>query len=85
MRGDIPPLPQYAFMAWCSLKAQGQILPFTFYVAYQNFKSKRNVKDGPQLHSPAESNVDSPQSYSVHTTSIFLSSAVLMVSLMKST
>jgi len=23
MRGDIPPLPQYAFMAWCSVKRKG--------------------------------------------------------------
>jgi hypothetical protein len=23
--GAIPPLPQYAFMAWCSAKAQGQL------------------------------------------------------------
>jgi hypothetical protein len=23
VRGDIPPFPQYAFMAWCSVKAQG--------------------------------------------------------------
>jgi hypothetical protein len=32
MRGAIPSLPQYAFMAWCSVKAQGQLflclLPF---------------------------------------------------------
>jgi hypothetical protein len=25
MRGAIPPLPQYAFTAWCSVKAQGQL------------------------------------------------------------
>jgi hypothetical protein len=25
MSGTIPPLPQYAFMAWCSVKAQGQL------------------------------------------------------------
>jgi hypothetical protein len=25
MRGAIPPLSQYAFMAWCSVKAQGQL------------------------------------------------------------
>jgi len=24
MSGAIPPLPQYALMAWCSFKAQGQ-------------------------------------------------------------
>jgi len=25
MSGAIPLLPQYAFMAWCSVKAQGQL------------------------------------------------------------
>jgi hypothetical protein len=25
MNGAIPLLPQYAFMAWCSVKAQGQL------------------------------------------------------------
>jgi hypothetical protein len=25
MHGAIPPLPQYASMAWCSLKAEGQL------------------------------------------------------------
>jgi hypothetical protein len=25
MHEAIPPLPQYAFMAWCSVKAQGQL------------------------------------------------------------
>jgi hypothetical protein len=25
MSEDIPPLPQYAFMAWCLVKAQGQL------------------------------------------------------------
>jgi hypothetical protein len=25
MSGAIPPLPQYAFMAWCLVKAQGQL------------------------------------------------------------
>jgi len=29
MSGAIPPLPQYAFTAWCSAEAQGQL--FTFY------------------------------------------------------
>jgi hypothetical protein len=26
MSGAILPVPQYAFMAWCSVKAQGQVL-----------------------------------------------------------
>jgi hypothetical protein len=25
MGGAMPPLPQYAFIAWCSVKAQGQL------------------------------------------------------------
>jgi hypothetical protein len=25
MSGALPPLPQYAFMAWCSVKVQGQL------------------------------------------------------------
>jgi hypothetical protein len=25
MSGAIPPIPQYAFMAWCLVKAQGQL------------------------------------------------------------
>jgi hypothetical protein len=34
MREAIPPLPQYAFMAWCSVKAQGQLylLPLTVFL-----------------------------------------------------
>jgi hypothetical protein len=35
MREAIPPLPQYAFMAWCLVKAQGQLyLCFTFILLY---------------------------------------------------
>jgi hypothetical protein len=32
MNGALPPLSQYAFMAWCSVKkmAQGRLYPFTF-------------------------------------------------------
>jgi hypothetical protein len=30
MCGAIPPLPQYAFMAWCSVKAQGQFYLLIF-------------------------------------------------------
>jgi hypothetical protein len=44
MSGAIPPLPQYALMAWCSVKSTGTALslPFTiemhFYsVQYQEF------------------------------------------------
>jgi hypothetical protein len=30
MSGAIPPLPQYAFMAWLSVKAQGQIYLYIY-------------------------------------------------------
>jgi hypothetical protein len=36
MRGAIPPLPQYAFTTWCSVKSAGTNLPFTFYVHLLN-------------------------------------------------
>jgi hypothetical protein len=31
MRGAIPPLPHYAFMAWRSVKAQGEIYLYPKY------------------------------------------------------
>jgi hypothetical protein len=36
MSGAIPPLPQYAFTAWCLVKAQGQLylFPYTFNFMY---------------------------------------------------
>jgi hypothetical protein len=30
MSGAIPPVPQYAFMAWFSVKARGKLYVFTF-------------------------------------------------------
>jgi hypothetical protein len=30
MNGAIPPLPQYALMAWCLVKAQGQLYPLLY-------------------------------------------------------
>jgi hypothetical protein len=32
MRGATPPLPQYAFMTWYSVKAQGQLYPLPLYL-----------------------------------------------------
>jgi hypothetical protein len=45
MRGDIPPLPQYVFMAWCSVKAQGQLylLPFFYCTADMHFNCYLSV------------------------------------------
>jgi len=31
---ELPPLPQYVFMAWCSAKAQGRI--YLFYFTFTN-------------------------------------------------
>jgi hypothetical protein len=42
MSGAIPPLPQYAFMAWCSVKAQGQL----YLYSNQMKPSKYSVLSG---------------------------------------
>jgi len=34
MRGAIPPLPQYAFMAWSLVKAQGQLYLYLYLSIY---------------------------------------------------
>jgi hypothetical protein len=33
MSGSIPPLPQYAFTAWCSVKAQGQLYLYISHIS----------------------------------------------------
>jgi hypothetical protein len=48
MRGTILPLPQYAFMTWCSVKAQGEIYLY-FYGRYEEQKLKHtniNILEG---------------------------------------
>jgi hypothetical protein len=37
MRGAIHPLPQYAFMAWCLVKAQGQLYFYVNFINYENY------------------------------------------------
>jgi hypothetical protein len=37
MRGAMPPLPQYVIMAWCSVKAQGQIYLYFLLVGKHNY------------------------------------------------
>jgi hypothetical protein len=51
MSGAIPPLPQYAFMACCSVKTQGQFyLPFLFTTIWGELffvqKCKSQLKKG---------------------------------------
>jgi hypothetical protein len=39
MRGAIPPLPQYAFMAWCSVKkGTGRTLPLPFIMTFYHWR-----------------------------------------------
>jgi hypothetical protein len=45
MSGAIPPLPQYGFMAWCSVKAQGQIY-FYLYVLILSFHLRLGLPSG---------------------------------------
>jgi hypothetical protein len=37
MSETIPPLPQYALMAWCSVKAQGQLYLYILLNEYELF------------------------------------------------
>jgi hypothetical protein len=41
MSGDVPPLPQYAFMAWCSVKHRDN---FTFTYEGWYFKTAMHTK-----------------------------------------
>jgi hypothetical protein len=50
MSGAILPLPQYAFMAWCSVKAQGQLYLYIFDGSTVGFrKCKMSVAKGESL------------------------------------
>jgi hypothetical protein len=44
MRGAIPPLPQHAFMAWCSFKkAQGQLYIHTYIHTYTHTHTHTHI------------------------------------------
>jgi hypothetical protein len=42
MRGAIPPLPQYASMAWWSVKSTGTTLPF-YLLPFTTMKYRMNI------------------------------------------
>jgi len=44
MRGAIPPLPQYACMAWCSVEGTGITLTFTYIENIQGTQNFPAVK-----------------------------------------
>jgi hypothetical protein len=44
MSGVIHPLPQYAFMAWCSVKRTGITLPLTYYDTWYLAHNSRVVR-----------------------------------------
>jgi hypothetical protein len=51
MRGTVPPLHQNAFMAWCSVKAQGQLYHTLDTVCrHRNFAVKRG--ELPEAYEP---------------------------------
>jgi hypothetical protein len=41
MSGDKPTLPQYAFMAWCAVKAQGQLYLYLLWPTSYNQETGR--------------------------------------------
>jgi len=47
MSGAIPPLPQYVFMAWCSVKAQGQL--YLYRLPYKPMTSENFNQEPVQL------------------------------------
>jgi hypothetical protein len=56
MRGAIPSLPQYAFMAWCSVKAQGHLYLYIYTLKLQGYSSPRcGVEVNGQLHATMDS------------------------------
>jgi hypothetical protein len=40
MSGAVPPLPQYAFMTWCSAKAQGQLYIYLYQFYNEGIKNQ---------------------------------------------
>jgi hypothetical protein len=46
MSGAIHSLPQYAFMAWCSVKAQGQLYLYLYPLQLEVVPSNRNLRTG---------------------------------------
>jgi hypothetical protein len=40
MGGATPPLPQYAFVAWCSVKAQGQLYLYLYLLDLDVYNTK---------------------------------------------
>jgi hypothetical protein len=52
MIGATNPFPQYTFMAWCSVKAQGQLYLFTFTVCNNNMAGIRICEVGATLVPP---------------------------------
>jgi hypothetical protein len=45
MSGAIPPLPQYAFMAWCLVKAKGQL----YLLLYLTLKQPQSLRTTDQV------------------------------------
>jgi len=53
MTGAMPPLPQYAFMAWCSVKAQG-LLYLHLFTCHFAVWSGIPLLTGPKCHAMRE-------------------------------
>jgi hypothetical protein len=51
MRGSIPPLPQYAFIEWCSVKAQGQLYFMYIYILAENINTIKRITEAMLLGS----------------------------------
>jgi hypothetical protein len=46
MSGGIPPFPQYALMAWCSVKAQEQLYLYLYWPENENSEVTTDIGVG---------------------------------------
>jgi hypothetical protein len=53
MRGTIPPLPKYAFVAWCYVKAKGCIYLYEYSVATLQSMTLGEQEILPELDNPS--------------------------------
>jgi len=51
MRGTIPPLPQYAFMVWCSVKKKAQTtLPYLYIMRWAGHVTCKGKKKRTKIY-----------------------------------